>query len=379
MIKTNKVLITVGSIVLSMGFLAGCSSDKETKADSTAIAAEQSEMTLEEKVIKYFEEYELPTEGRVSDDDPLYNSHNPEEYVAYENGYILSKETKHASTIMNTPEGSPEPTPEQIPAVVAGKIIGAAYGPQSPLDDSVEIRIQSLELALEANEDGTVERWLTEMKEEFESISKMTDSVKYGERLLAAIDSLKVVAESITNHSIETNEEQALNGEFLTEPGYEPEIAQFFADYELPEEGQIPKDDPTYQGVNAEQLVAYENGMLFDRSSGQMVARRHYHDGTVPEPTPEQATGVVMGSIVDAASNGGAQIHASQGSAHMIKRLTEAKELNEFESLEEWLDARIEGYKKADALENVEDRVKLLTDENAELNKMVATFMDRQD
>lgn len=151
---------------------------------------------------------------------------------------------------------------------------------------------------------------------------------------------------------------------------YEPEIAQFFADYELPEEGKLPNDDPSLENIKVERFVAYDNGIMFERSNGAMVARKYDKDNVPAEPTPEQTTGVVMGLISEAVEKQHADEEA-EGVDKIVNLLTEAKELNDFAPLDEWLSARIEGYEKASAMEDGQERTDALTIENSEMNKMV--------
>ncbi|WP_035001218.1 hypothetical protein [Bhargavaea cecembensis] len=360
-----RAVLAAGALFLVGGLLTACSDSDEQAASGKAEAAkttqEDAGALQEERIVEYLTDYELPQEGRLPKDHELYSYWDEGAVILYENGYSFDGETKELFAIA---KDSGDMIEGQEPAFANMKLEEATNSLDMAMRHNPEGLpevIATLGQVKDVNEFPPLEGWL---QNRIDGLMEV-EAIENAEKRKAMIEPVLLSMENLLERVRETANP--------TKP-YEPEIAQFFADYELPEAGQIPKDDPTYKGVNVDALVAYENGMMFERSSGQMVARKHYDDGTKSEPTPEQATGAVMGLIADAASNGGAQRHASQGSEFMIGRLSEAKELNEFPPLEEWLTARIEGYTAADAMNDDQDRVLALTNENAELNKMVQLF-----
>ncbi|MFF2591063.1 hypothetical protein ACFVSS_25145 [Peribacillus butanolivorans] len=87
------------------------------------------------------------------------------------------------------------------------------------------------------------------------------------------------------------------------------EIGKHFAEWELPKEGILPKDDPQWNETEPfdgkdphDAFVYYENGYGFDKKTGYMFTAAYEMDeegqGEPPEPSPDQREGIIM-AIVD--------------------------------------------------------------------------------
>ncbi|MGG0287203.1 hypothetical protein ABEY41_19190 [Peribacillus butanolivorans] len=86
------------------------------------------------------------------------------------------------------------------------------------------------------------------------------------------------------------------------------EIGKHFAEWELPKEGILPKDDPQWNETEPfdgkdphDVFVYYTNGYGFDKESGSMFTVAYETDeegqGEPAEPTPDQREGVIMGTV----------------------------------------------------------------------------------
>ncbi|ANU10874.1 hypothetical protein A1A1_18595 [Planococcus antarcticus DSM 14505] len=145
------------------------------------------------------------------------------------------------------------------------------------------------------------------------------------------------------------------------------EISDYFTRYELPEEGRLDSSE----AVNG---VSYENGYTFNKDKKYMVGRIHY-EGTGPkEPTEGQEVGVIMGWIAGAA----AIQHPENQTAYMtlgildppLTSLGQAKELNDFEPLEEWIIEVEDLLKHVQSSENEEERKQSYEEAYEMLQKM---------
>ncbi|MGE7903432.1 hypothetical protein ACQKNS_03410 [Peribacillus sp. NPDC094092] len=93
------------------------------------------------------------------------------------------------------------------------------------------------------------------------------------------------------------------------------EIGKHFAEWELPKEGRLPKDDPQWKESIPENgkdpydaYVYYTNGYGFDKETGSMFTVAYMTDdegqGEPPHPTPDQREGVIMGYIDEIVQDG---------------------------------------------------------------------------
>lgn len=162
------------------------------------------------------------------------------------------------------------------------------------------------------------------------------------------------------------DEEEALESPYK-------EIKDYFASYELPEEGRM-------EGSKFTNAVDYDNGYTFSEETKAMVAREHRDDG--PEkPTEGQEIGVIMGMIIDAAAiqdpENRTVTNASDQMFHPLSRLEEIKEMNDFEPLEEWLIETESILKKVETSETEEDRKVFYAEGYERLQKMNSLIMGR--
>ncbi|MCH4825177.1 hypothetical protein [Planococcus halocryophilus] len=145
------------------------------------------------------------------------------------------------------------------------------------------------------------------------------------------------------------------------------EISDYFARYELPEEGRLDSSE----AVNG---VSYENGYTFNKDKKYMIGRIH-DEGTGPkEPTEGQKVGVIMGWIAGAA----AIQHPENQTAYTtlgildppLTSLSQAKELNDFEPLEEWIIDVEDLLKHVQSSENEEEQKQYYEEAYEMLQKM---------
>jgi hypothetical protein len=96
---------------------------------------------------------------------------------------------------------------------------------------------------------------------------------------------------------IEENEE-ANENEVSTEQLESPynEIAEYFSEWRLPEEGILPETHDAYYGLAVE-ATAYENGYIFETETGELLGRFYGENESAPVPTEEQSPGVTKGII----------------------------------------------------------------------------------
>jgi hypothetical protein len=100
---------------------------------------------------------------------------------------------------------------------------------------------------------------------------------------------------------IEENEEvveEANENEVSTEQLESPynEIAEYFSEWRLPEEGILPETHEAYYGLAVE-ATAYENGYIFETETGELLGRFYGENESAPVPTEEQSPGVTKGII----------------------------------------------------------------------------------
>ena len=130
---------------------------------------------------------------------------------------------------------------------------------------------------------------------------------------------IEVVEE--VNENEEVNEETA---EKLDSP-YD-EIATYFSEWELPEEGILPKDHEAYYGLAIE-IVAYENGYMFETETKEYFGRFSEANAPTPEPTKEQATGLLIGIISEVA---GDLANDARQNPHLEGKVVRADDVGDF-------------------------------------------------
>lgn len=150
------------------------------------------------------------------------------------------------------------------------------------------------------------------------------------------------------------------------------EIKKYFDEWELPEGGEEGKDF-----MNA---VTYENGYTFEKDTKMLIARVH-PDGVGPaEPTEDQAVGVIMGWLVDAAAMMTPEDrptgNATSGQVEpSLLRLKDAQALNNFAPLNEWIgetQAIFENFAKAT---DVTEKNRLYTEGYNRMQKMTSIII----
>ncbi|MEF2093066.1 hypothetical protein V3595_00085 [Bacillus sp. CFBP9009] len=94
------------------------------------------------------------------------------------------------------------------------------------------------------------------------------------------------------------------------------EIAKHFAEWELPQDGRIPKTAEGYaeykeivdEATPTDESIYYTNGYGFDEKTGHLfIAVYETNDegwGELAEPTPDQREGIIMGTVEEWANDG---------------------------------------------------------------------------
>lgn len=160
----------------------------------------------------------------------------------------------------------------------------------------------------------------------------------------------------------ETNEEE----KSILESPYK-EIKQHFKEWELPSGGE-----PSDEFFNS---VRYENGYFFDKDSGVLVAREWEDGSGKPEPTEDQKVGVIMGLLSDASD---LSSHSGGESEAILGKIEEAKSLNDYEPLEDWLIDAEEIFINAEGLEG-ERSLEYYDKGDKELQKMSSLIFNVED
>lgn len=150
------------------------------------------------------------------------------------------------------------------------------------------------------------------------------------------------------------------------------EIKTYFEDYELPQEGRLPKSD----AING---ISYENGYTFDRDTKAMVSRV-WNNGEVNEPSEGQKIGVIMGWLNDASGIPDLESMTITNDPNQfqqpISRLEQVKEATEFEPLKKWTSETIEVLASAQKTEDMDARQELIEEGYTRLQKMTSLITE---
>ncbi len=180
----------------------------------------------------------------------------------------------------------------------------------------------------------------------------------------AQVDSTNEEIQEETQPTESTSEQTEQQEQQLESP-YQ-EIKEYFDAWELPEGG---KEDT--EMVNG---ITYDNGYTFDKNTKVLIARLHPAEGEPAEPTEDQKVGVIMGWLQDAAAIPEPEYRAKGNAAGQVAnplfRLSEAKQLNDFAPLDEWISETEEIFAGFDDIETEQERAAVYAEGYERLEKM---------
>lgn len=194
--KTTVAISFAAVLLLAACGRSGVDVEEELEDDSQLVIEidlqdEDEEELLEspyQEVMDYFNEWQLPEEGRASLDDEYYEEYNPEQYTIYENGYVFDKQSKAmAAQIQLDEEEQVLPDEEQIPGVVMryiadvadfGHIEIAHIEDSDTFQESLDFFYTGLNKIIDLNDFPPLNQWAQETTVAFETAEHEKDPDK---------------------------------------------------------------------------------------------------------------------------------------------------------------------------------------------------------